>query len=258
MTSQSAGPGRSLGRVCALAAALFVLISAANCSRETFYLLSSGGSTSIEAGSSAPGAANSAVAGTGGDSSASPPGPDVSNGGNVGAAGDRDAAANGGGSGRPSGGFHGSVDDSCSSGETCVDGGVPCPPNLNFCKRCQTPSDCPRDSAMFCDVADGHCAECDPQQDTCPQGEICDSLFRRCAKTCRHAAASSTGTCDGPQHFCWPSRNVCVDCTVDSECAVMAGHEHFVCFLGFCVECFDNSACKLPGHICQAYKCVAK
>ncbi len=241
MKRQPAVSLRALLRGFALVGGLFVLLVGSSCGRETFDLLAP------DAGGPNGGALDGA-------------GPSVNAGGGRGGSGgmDRDAGPSkgggntngggGGGSGEPQGGS----DKPCLPGDSCIDGGVRCPPTVALCKRCTTQNDCGRDGPPFCDPADGRCVECFPGQADCKPGENCDPTFLRCAKACL-----SSSDCGQDHRYCDPSRGVCVDCLTSSHCAIVPGEENYRCAAGFCVECLDNAACGLNG-VCLSFHCVSK
>jgi hypothetical protein len=254
MSGQPAVSARALVRGFVLVIGSFVLISGASCGRQTFDLLplesagaASGGAPGVAAPSSgAPGVGGGESGGGGGRSPERDAGTPRAGGGNGGSGGN----VGSGGSGFPQGGD----DQPCLAGEVCTDGGLSCPPNVTSCKRCTVPADCGRDAPPFCDVENGRCVECRTHDTDCPPGETCDSYFLRCAKACQ-----SNSECDDQHPICDPYRHVCVECENKSQCLALRPQENDSCFVGFCVECVDNSGCPSPDKpLCQGLHCVAK
>jgi hypothetical protein len=218
MSGQSAVSAPVRVRRFALLAGIFALILGPSCGRENFDLLNPGlGDTA--------GAGQSNSAGTSGHSGSG--------------GGERDAGPT------PAGGTSG------TGGSNPVDGGPSCSPTAASCKHCQNQADCGGhgSSTPICDALNHLCVACLDATD-CGAGQICDSSFFRCEKSCQNV-----NDCDA-SHFC--SRNVCVECRVNSDCPSMHGHPNMSCFAEFCVECSDDTECPQDKPSCQAFHCVAQ
>jgi hypothetical protein len=263
MSRQPATSARAQVRGVASLAAIFALVLGASCGNQTFNLLGADAGTSL-GGVQGTAGDRTATAGAdrGGSSSSRAGGNNAGNGnGGFGRAGggprNGGGAANGGfgTNGGLAGDAQGGSDQPCLPGESCVDGGVSCPPNaVGACTRCTNNNDCGHDGLPYCDVTDGRCVECFPNKDNCKVGENCDPTFLRCAKACQ---SNTDCNADSSQRICAGSRHVCVECTISPDCAAVAGHENYQCAGGFCVECLDGSHCPDPTKpICQQWQCV--
>ena len=127
-----------------------------------------------------------------------------------------------------------------------ADAGLSCPPIAPSCKHCQNSGDCSRtNNSPFCDMRSHLCVECLDNND-CGNG-VCDPLLG-CEKPCQNST-----DCLEAGHFC--SRNVCVECRVNTDCPVIHNHQT-ACFSEFCVECFDDMSCPPDRPLCQAFRCV--
>jgi hypothetical protein len=234
MKRRKGSPARALVRAFLLAGGVSVLVEGLSCTRETFDLLAP------DAGAPLGGsAAGMSEAGSG-------------RGGSAGASGSPQGGKGGSGGGFPNGAQAG-FDQFCFPGESCIDGGVSCPPTMSVCKRCTNNFDCGRDTP-FCAQADGRCVECLPSTNNCRLGYACDPTFFRCARAC-----TSNPDCGDTHQVCAFARGVCVDCRSASECQAVPGHEHFACVAGFCVECADSADCVDPTRpYCSQFHCVMR
>jgi hypothetical protein len=244
----------SVLRAVALGAALCAAAVAPGCTHESFNLLQVDA-----AGAPAAGATSSA----GGAASAG----DTNFAGGASGANDLDAGAGKsgkGGSRNGLGGFHGGAGAStaqaggggsqepCLAGDQCVDGGLNCPPTVQFCKRCTSNSDCDGD-APFCDIPDGRCAEC-LHPDDCPVGDVCHPLTLRCMHSC-NVGADCVFDHDKPQCDMF---HTCVSCNNDADCHEITGHQNDVCAFGTCKDCYDDWQCPPQRQYCVGLVCQTK
>ena len=224
--------GRARLRLAALLAVLWAGLVGLACSRETFDLLPPMNGAKAGAGGSVAGASGGGATSSSGGSATASGGASAGNGG----------TPLGAGGGQPP----------CLAGEPCTDGGLDCPPNVPFCKRCADERDC--DSfARFCNVESGRCSECRSAGNDCPQGERCDSLTLRCSKAC-----DANSQCDSKQPICDPFRNVCVACTENGHCLALNGQNEQFCVTGYCVECYSDAQCRPDKPLCRALRCQAR
>jgi len=243
MKRRKGSSARAVVRGFLLAGGICVLVQGLSCTRETFDLLAPNGGAPL-------GGASAGGAWAGGGRGGNAGGAGVS--GSAGTSGSAQGGKGGSGGGFPYGAQAG-FDQFCFPGESCIDGGVSCPPTMIVCKRCTTNFDCGRDT-LYCAVADGRCVECLPSKNNCRPGDACDPTFFRCAKSCQ-----SNADCGDTHQVCALSRGVCVDCRSASECQAVPGHEHFACVAGFCVECAESTDCVDPTKpTCAQYHCVMR
>jgi hypothetical protein len=242
----------SVIRAVALGAALCAAAVAPGCTRESFNLLQVDA-----AGASAAGATNAASgAANAGDAAGSASG-----------AKDLDAGASRGGNRNGFGGFHGGAGASttqlggggnqepCLPGDQCTDGGLNCPPSVQYCKRCTSNNDCDGE-ARFCDVQDGRCAECRVHGDDCPPGDICHPLTLRCMHSC-NASADCVFDHTPPQPQCDPF-GACVSCIDAADCRQITGHPNDVCAFGDCADCYEDKQCPPQRPYCVGLICQTK
>jgi hypothetical protein len=245
----------SVIRAVALGAALCAGAVAPGCTRESFNLLQVDA-----AGASAAGASNNAGASNGASGAANA----GDSGGAASSANDLDAGAGRGGGRNGFGGFHGGAGATttqaggganqapCLAGDQCVDGGLNCPPTVQVCKRCTSNNDCD-DSARFCDIPDGRCAEC-LHPDDCPVGDVCHPLTLRCMHSC-NVSSDCVFEHDKPQCDMF---HTCVSCNNDADCHEITGHQNDVCAFGTCADCYDDRQCPPQRQYCVGLVCQTK
>ncbi|HEY3664589.1 MAG TPA: hypothetical protein VGL19_01270, partial [Polyangiaceae bacterium] len=116
-------------RAVILGGVLSAIFAGPACTRQTFDLLQNAtGGLSGTANAGATSSVGGSVAGDTGHGSAG--------GGGDGRGGASSFGGSGGDANMPVAGS--STQPQCLSGEACVDGGVPCPPNIDSCRRCTT------------------------------------------------------------------------------------------------------------------------
>jgi hypothetical protein len=222
-------------RAVVLGGVLSAIFAGPGCTRQTFDLLqdATGGA---KGGASTAGATSSA-------------------GGSV--AGDRGHESGGGGASSFGGSSGGVTMDAagspnqepCLTGESCVDGGLPCPPSEPSCRRCTANTDCDGQRAPVCDVADGRCAEC-LVDGNCRADEVCHPLTKRCLHHC-NTSADCVNENQAPQ---CDNFHTCVACLVASDCRQILGHNG-ECAFGSCVDCFDDRQCPTDRPHCSGLHC---
>jgi hypothetical protein len=165
-------------------------------------------------------------------------------------------AGGGGGFGSLGGGgsMGGSSSGGCPPGTTCPGGQPlppPCPPNYDYCRRCDRPEDC--DLRMpYCSPIYGHCVECGSHED-CPDPALqCDLLGTlRCMPACGPQGPS----CPSERPFCDPARQVCLECVFDPDCWQSDRPKSRFCAGGECVECLRSADCTQPTPFCRDFTC---
>ncbi|HEY1534240.1 MAG TPA: hypothetical protein VGF76_09480, partial [Polyangiaceae bacterium] len=120
------------------------------------------------------------------------------------------------------------------------------------CKRCSDSSECD-ETARFCDVQDGRCAEC-LHPDDCQPGYTCHPLTLRCM---HHCDMSSDCVFDHDKPQC-DQFHTCVSCINDADCHEITGHPSDVCAFGTCVDCYDNTQCPQQRPYCVGLVCQTK
>ncbi len=223
-------------RAVVLAAVFCVLSVAPGCGRETFDLLATGGASGQPSLPQAGASAGGGGADSGGNAGREDGGKGGGLGGSAGSSGRPSMAGGGNGGGGP-----------CLAGSACMDGGLGCPATVPLCTACVSNKECPGD-ALHCDPNTGRCIECQRAQD-CSNGEGCNVLTKRCAPACK-----DQGDCAGDSNrpLCHKDMGVCVSCSFNSDC-VLDGHSEYRCYLGTCVECFENWQCQ--SNACVAGHC---
>ena len=131
----------------------------------------------------------------------------------------------------PSGGTGGSTDTTTSSTSTTVtDTG------------CKGDGDCTGD--LVCDLDNGLCVQCTPENDVCATGQFCTPQ-----DTCQVGCSDNTDCAPGT--VCDPSINACVGCLIDTDCAVGS-----ICVNATCIPgCSGIQPCQ-PGFSCCSQFCV--
>jgi len=231
-------------RAVLLGGVLSAIFAGPACTRQTFDLLQD-----------ATGGAKAGTAGAGGATSSAGGSVAGDNGHNPGGGGDRNR---GGGSSLGGGGSGGAaITDAggapqgpCLSGDSCVEGGLTCPPTENSCRRCTTGADCEGLQAHLCDVPDGRCAECLGDMD-CRADELCHPLTKRCMHFCKTSADCVN---ENQKPMC-DAFHTCVTCIDASDCRQLTGHND-ECAFGTCVECLDSRQCPMDRPHCVGLQCL--